>query len=138
MAELHQPHAKHAVVPAVDHEESDVDIRAVLMAGAALIVMTLVLAVIVWGLYRYLDAREARQEQPVFPLAVQQEQRLPPEPRLQTNPREDLREMREQEDQLLTTYGWVDRNAGVARIPIAEAMRLTIQRGLPARPSEKR
>ena len=35
---------------------------------------------------------------------------------------------------MLNGYSWVDRNAGVVRIPIDEAMKLTVQRGLPARP----
>ena len=56
---------------------------------------------------------------------------MPPEPRLQTNPREDLRELRDAEQDTLTTYGWVDRNAGIVRIPIDEAITLTLQRGLP-------
>ena len=45
--------------------------------------------------------------------------------------------MRAAEQQVLTTYGWVDRNAGVVRIPIDEAMKLAIQRGLPARAVSK-
>ena len=36
---------------------------------------------------------------------------------------------------MLDSYGWVDKNAGVVRIPIDEAMKLTLERGLPARPS---
>ena len=60
---------------------------------------------------------------------------MPPEPRLQTTPREDLRILREQEDAVLNSYGWVDRSTGVVRIPIEEAMKLTVQRGLPARTS---
>ena len=68
-----------------------------------------------------------------FPLAVTHEQRLPPEPRLQTNPREDLADLRRAEDRVLDSYGWVDKDAGIVRIPIDEAMRLTVERGLPAR-----
>src|SRR5262249_13572289 len=56
-------------------------------------------------------------------------------PRLQANPRQDMRDLRESKDERLTTYGWVDRNAGVVRIPIDEAMKLTLQRGLPSRPA---
>src|SRR5262249_41523945 len=69
------------------------------------------------------------------------ERRLPPEPRLQPEPpewrtpREDLRDFRRQEDETLNTYGWADKNAGAVRIPISEAMKLTVQRGLPARPA---
>jgi hypothetical protein len=57
----------------------------------------------------------------------------PPEPRLQTNPRLELQEMRAEENAVLQTYGWVDREKGVARMPIDEAMKIVVQRGLPAR-----
>ena len=33
--------------------------------------------------------------------------------------------------QLLDGYSWVDKGAGTVRIPVAEAMRLTLERGLP-------
>ncbi len=72
-----------------------------------------------------------------YPLAASQDARLPPEPRLQTNPRQDLKDMRAQEDALLHSYGWVDKNAGVVRIPIDEAIKLTLERGLPARTRRK-
>jgi hypothetical protein len=52
---------------------------------------------------------------------------------LQIAPREDLREVRAREDALLNGYQWVDKAAGVVRIPIADAMRLTVERGLPVR-----
>ena len=42
---------------------------------------------------------------------------------------------REREDELLGSYGWVDRNAGVVRIPIDQAKRLLLERGLPVRAS---
>ena len=139
MAEVHLPHGAHASSGGheIHHETSDVNIRAILGFGVGLIVVAAVIHILVWALFVYFNAREARQPQPAYPLAVQRENRLPPEPRLQTNPREDLRELRVAEDEMLTTYGWVDRNAGVVRIPIDEAMKLTIQRGLPARQAPK-
>jgi hypothetical protein len=39
-----------------------------------------------------------------------------------------------QEVQRLNSYGWVDQQAGIARIPIDRAMALLAQRGLPTRP----
>jgi hypothetical protein len=66
-------------------------------------------------------------------LATSQEPRLPPEPRLQTNPRGDLADLRGGEEQTLKSYGWVDKSAGVVRIPIDEAMKIVVQKGLPAR-----
>lgn len=54
-------------------------------------------------------------------------------PLLQLAPEVDLQAFRAREDAELTTYGWIDRTAGVVRIPIDRAMELIAQRGLPAR-----
>jgi hypothetical protein len=134
MAEMHHPHAGgHGDNPVVDHEESDVNIRAVFGFAGGLLVSAIVIHLAVWVLFRYFDAREGRQAAPAFPLAATQGSRLPPEPRLQTNPRQDLGDLRAREDQVLTSYGWVDKNTGIVRIPIDEAMKLTLERGLPTR-----
>jgi len=138
MAELHLPHhggTSHGANEnsEVHHETSDVNIRAILVSGAGLIVIAVGIHFIVWLLFQYFASREAQRMPPEYPLAVSQGERLPPEPRLQTAPREDLSELRASEDVLLSSYGWVDRNAGIVRIPINEAMRLTLERGLPSR-----
>src|SRR5215467_4766833 len=39
---------------------------------------------------------------------------------------ENLKTLREEADKTLTTYGWVDKNKGVAHIPITRAMELTV------------
>jgi hypothetical protein len=118
---------------ALHHETTDVDIRGILLFGAALIVASAFIYFGVWVLFTYFEAREARRVAPEYPLAAGRAARVPPEPRLQTNPREDLRELRAQEDQILESYGWIDRTTGVVRIPIDEAMKLAVQRGLPSR-----
>jgi hypothetical protein len=87
----------------------------------------------IWLLFQYFSERESVRLAPEYPLAAGQEMRLPPEPRLQTDPRADLRELRAHESSVLSTYGWVDKAAGVVRIPVDEAIRITAQRGLPAR-----
>ena len=66
-----------------------------------------------------------------FPLAAAQEPRLPPAPRLQQFPANELYEFRAAKRPLLDGYGWVNKEAGTVHIPIAEAMRLTVERGLP-------
>ena len=119
----------------VHHEESDVDIRAIFNFALGLFIVAALVHVLIYFMFRYLDGREAsvnavRQ----YPLAVGREDRLPPEPRLQTNPRRDLQDLRTAEDRILNGYRWVDRNAGVVGIPVSEAMKLTLQRGLPSRP----
>src|SRR6184192_307183 len=39
---------------------------------------------------------------------------------------ENLKTLREEADKALTSYAWVDKNKGVARIPIERAMELTV------------
>ena len=119
--------------PEVEHEGSDVNVRAILGFAAGLIVAAALIHFIVWLLFLYLSGAETTRDTPDFPLAAGQATRVPPEPRLQTTPREDLRALRAREEEILGSYGWVDKATGVVRIPIDEAMKLTLQRGLPAR-----
>jgi hypothetical protein len=121
--------------PAVHHEESDVDIGAIFKIGTGLIILAAAIHVVVWLVFVYFNGREATNLKAQYPLAAGQELRLPPPPRLQVTPRQDLQDLRAREDQTLNSYQWVDRSAGIVRIPIAEAMKLTVERGLPVRPS---
>jgi hypothetical protein len=82
------------------------------------------------GLYRWFAASPGTPE-PVTPLIPERQE--PPSPRLQTSPVHDMGAFRATEDRVLSTYGWVDRNAGVVRIPIDRAIDIVAQRGLPAR-----
>jgi hypothetical protein len=121
--------------PGVHHETSDANVNAVFAFGFGLMIAGIIILFLVWLLFGYFSSREAGSGVREFPLAADQQNRLPPEPRLQTNPRQDLINLRTAEDAILNTYGWVDKTGGVARIPISEAMKLTVERGLPSRDS---
>ncbi len=54
-------------------------------------------------------------------------------PRLQLSPTADMEVFRAREEAELNGYGWVDKQAGVARIPITRAMDLLLEKGLPVR-----
>jgi hypothetical protein len=129
------PGADHA---AARHETSDVDIGGIFGFAIGLLVTGIAIHLFVWLLVLFFASRDAAHVMPAFPLAAGQESRVPPEPRLQTNPRQDLRDLRSAEDKVLTGYGWVDKNAGIARIPIGEAMKLTVEQGLPVRQESPR
>ena len=118
--------------PEVVHEESDVNVRAIFGFGAGLLAVGLVVQVLLWLLMNYYT-KQAAQVPRNFPLSAEYQQQAPPEPRLQIHPQQDLRDLRAREDAMLHGYGWVDKNTGVARIPIEEAMKIVVQRGLPAR-----
>jgi hypothetical protein len=58
---------------------------------------------------------------------------LPPEPRLQITAPQDLKRYRADQDAILKSYGWVDRDAGAVRIPITRAVEILLQKGYPVR-----
>jgi len=116
------------------HEERDVTLRPIVWAGAGLaVVVALVFVLVRWTFFFNL-ANDAAESPPANPLASTYGRQLPPAPRLQTHPVRDLRELHATEDAALTSYGWVDRPAGIVRIPVARAMELLAERGLPAQP----
>src|SRR5436190_7855681 len=88
---------------------------------------------VTYGLFFVFNTIETKEDPPVSPLAAPAGQ-TPPEPRLQTTPWADLKQLRAQETQSLHSYGWVDQQAGVARVPIDKAKALLLQKGLPVRP----
>ena len=71
-----------------------------------------------------------------YPLAATEEQRVPPVPRLQQFPRNELYTFRNEERDRLETYGWESKAAGTVHIPIEEAMKLMVERGLPAQATD--
>ena len=114
---------------------------------SALIIGCVLVALVLKGLYSYLDAYENRH-QPVQSPLVQQttaDTRMVeqgdikkfPQPRLETDETTEINDFRMQEEQTLNSYGWVDQQAGVVRIPIDRAMALLAQRGL-AHPAASR
>lgn len=116
------------------HEKRDADARAALGLGLLAVGLSVVALLAMWSLFHFLVEREASRDVPPSPLA---ETRAPfIGPRLQVSPPDDVAEMRANEEQILSSYGWADRDAGTVRIPIERAMDLLVERGLPARQGE--
>jgi len=115
----------------IRHETTDVHVWQVGKFAIALAVLCIVSLGVLFGLFRYFQAREHTAEvKPVDPVKTF------PQPQLQRTPALDLKAIRDAEDQQLATYGWVDREKGIVRIPIDRAIDLLAQRGLPARQSQ--
>ena len=132
MSELHKPDN-----PEVVHEESDVDVRAILGYGAGLMAVAVVVHVFLWWLLGVYQTQAYRSRTQAYPLAAGQHEQVPPGPRLQDNPQQDMRELRARQEAVLKGYEWINREGGVARIPIDEAMRILVERGLPTREAGK-
>jgi hypothetical protein len=106
-----------------DYERSDVDPRLVAALGIGVAVFLGAAPFVLLSIYP-----RAGQVTPTIPSET------PPAPRLQVSPRADLEALRAAENEQLSTYGWVDRQSGVVHLPIARAITLTAQRGLPGWP----
>jgi hypothetical protein len=140
------PDEKHPVTPAShgDYERSDIGVRGVLYFLTGLAVAVVFAYLIVAGIYSFLDKRSASEQAPVNPLvtnapadtrhiANDYPQSSFPNPKLEEDERGQLNNIRLKEEQTLSTYDYIDKNAGTIRIPIDRAMDLIAQRGLPVR-----
>src|SRR2546426_2246087 len=128
----------------MDFEREDLTPKPILVFLGSLAVGCVLVYFLLRGMYSYLDSYE-NHHQPVQSPLVQQttvDTRIVspgditkfPQPRLEGDERREIDDFREQEEQTLNSYGWVDQQAGVVRIPIDRAMQLMAQRGLPTRP----
>ena len=138
--------------PETHHEKSDVSVRALLLFIAIFVVFGFVTHFALWLLYkgfvrveqrRQLGATTSMQKpadmaipknQPLLQPFPQTEngRELPPNRR---TPVTDLVDMRDAEKSALTTYGWVDQQKGIVRMPIEDAKKIVLQRGLPVQPA---
>lgn len=138
MSDLHSNHQNDA-----GFEHEDLGTRPIIGFILSLVIAGILIYYIVWGVFHFLDAFDKKNQQVRTPLVQvesnprevqdQQVQQFP-EPRLEQNERTELNGFRLQEEQRLNSYGWVDEKAGIAHIPIEQAMQLIAQRGLPTTP----
>ena len=111
------------------HETRDINIRVVALFALSMAVVlagSLVLMGWLFGVFAGKPLGRGRSA----PIA--ETRPYPPAPRLQASPTRDMQEMRRTENTRLQSYGWIDQTAGIARIPIDQAMELLATRGLPS------
>ncbi|GAB4424811.1 MAG: hypothetical protein Kow0031_04040 [Anaerolineae bacterium] len=110
----------------IDYEKNDLKVTWLAASAAVILLITLGAMFLIMALLGGLDTRS--QALGPTPLPLVNSQPTPPAPRLQPNPidgttaEEQMVEMYEAEDKTLTTYGWVNQEGGVARIPIDDAI----------------
>jgi hypothetical protein len=136
--------AHRAHDPEMEYERRDMRPGYVYAFLIGLAIAGILVALVLWGLYRVMDAYERSHQPPQNPLVQQATTDTRhvspdainkfPQPRLERNERLEINDFLLKEEQALDSYGWVDQKTGVVRIPIERAMELVAQRGLPTTP----
>jgi hypothetical protein len=111
------------------HETRDADVGSLFLIAVILVLGGGIIYFSVWALMHLLATKEppARDRLPPSSRAVSP----PSEPRLETQAGIALEQSRRREEAQLHSYGWIDRNSGLAHIPIDRAIELILRRGLP-------
>ena len=140
MANQPTPHQNTINHDGFEHE--DMSSRTALYFLAGLVLVCVVVYLIVFGMYRFLDSYATAHQPPMSPMVTPEADTRAvtpdnaetfPQPRLEEHERTQLRTFIADQDRKLATYDWVDKDRGTVRIPIDRAMELIEQRGLPVR-----
>jgi hypothetical protein len=122
--------------PSVHHEERDINVRLVLIGAAIALVLAVLMHVGLWGMYVGFRAI-SRSLDPVSPSRVAEprvDPNMPPEFITHwSEPARYLENIRKEENVFMDSYGWVEPDEGIVRVPIGMAMELALTRGYPTR-----
>lgn len=118
------------------YEKTDAHAGATLRAGLYILGVMFLTALVLVPMYRLLGRREQAAQAPAATMLKAAPNAAPSAfPKLVTSEPTVLAELRAQEDALLTSYGWIEKDKGIARMPIDEAMKIVARRGLPKFPA---
>lgn len=117
-------HAAHSPNGA-GHEQSEVSVRVIIVSLAVLLIGALMVCFLVVGIFQYFH-----HENQVDQIVKNTQQQIPPEPRVEEHPAEQLVTIRARENHVLTTFAWVDQKNGVVRVPISQAIDMLVKQGV--------
>lgn len=119
----------HESLPAPESGEADIRTRALIGAVAAFGALVIISGIAAWFLVKDWAETGNPPGPPSRPVPAAG-------PLLQISPPKDLAALRAREDRLLHGTEWIDRERGIARIPIEKAMELRVKRANPPVPVE--
>jgi hypothetical protein len=123
MPERGTPSPSHA------HEATDARARLIFYGGCGALLLIAVSCAVLWAVVTSFEQGHRAGQQPTT--TIERMQAPTPAPRLQVAPAEDLAALRAREQQALERLGWVDRERGLARIPVQAAMAILAEHGWP-------
>lgn len=139
--------------PAVDYDRSDLSPRGILVFLVGLLVAGIFIELVIWGMFHFLARSPFFARGNPSPMATTQKAQpltaegkdfenthnvnpdVFPQPRLQTDDVVDMKDLLESEHKILyAEQPFVDQN-GTVHLPIGDAMKLLVERGLPVKPA---
>ena len=129
MADTKHHHHEPSAMPV---EGDGISYSGIVWFVVVLTATTVVCQLLMVGLFAYLDNRQVKNDAQRSAMAAPAGQ-APAGPQLLTDEPANLLNFRQSEQKALTTYDWVDKDAGTVRLPIDRAKDLVIERGLPVR-----
>jgi hypothetical protein len=128
----------------VAFESSDIDTRTILsyLLYLALSVAAAFIASIL--VFKVTSKLAADSDTPMAPVHQGVGATMPPEPMLQgipghtTDPQLDMRQKLEQDEAANEKIDWINKQAGIAQIPVDEAMKIIVTKGLPTVPAAEK
>ncbi len=130
-----QPQGRPVAHKSSGHEANRLRLRGLFLSAAALLAMTTMALAIVAAIMGGLS----REEKPLESLAAPRfagDTGEYPSPRIQPDPTAELTKMKAEDLALLNKYGWIDRKAGIAHIPVERAIDILAKSGLPVAPAD--
>lgn len=113
-------------------EKSDVDARVVAWVGVAILTTVIVACIAAWLLWKTWEpSRPQDGPNTDFDFKVEQ-------PVLESAPRKALKQFMDEKEKLLNSWQWIDPQAGIARIPVEEAMKIMAARSTQKSSPEKK
>lgn len=139
--------------------DREIHLRGIVWTAAGIVAVTIVSMIVVW--YLAVGLKRGLVTADPGPTAVEQQERarardeaaarpappaaafgggglqlpagtlLPPGPQLQPSPEVDMAALLAAEDRELASYGWIDRERGIVRVPIDRAIDDLVAEGLP-------
>jgi Spy/CpxP family protein refolding chaperone len=121
----------------VAFEERDVEARSIYGYLLALGLATAAALLICVFILRFTLNYAASSQTPPPPSREAHQREWPPEPRLQgvpghtTDPQQDWRDKLKADTEANQKFAWIDESSGIAQIPVKDAMKIIVEKGLP-------
>ena len=143
MSTEHQKTGQSGELPTnadVKFESTDIDTRTILAYLFYLAIAVAIAFAVSVYIFKFTTKMAADSDTQMAPSHRGVGSTMPPEPMLQgvpgheNDPQLDLRNKREKDDAANDVLKWKDKQAGIAQIPVEEAMKIIVTKGLPAVP----